>query len=500
MKKSLAAQNHSVPCSQALPLRQNPRRWLLAAGSLLFSGGLLTAQPTINSLYPPVLTDRAGDHVAYTVLATPSSGTNSYAWYQTGSPSTVLSTNNSLVLTNISSANAGTYYVTVTDSNGPITSSTVTLNVLTTSYLTLAPTNLVVARIGDGAQALSAKTGNTVYFDQYTTNGNYVNSIQVPDEAATNAYKAGSTNSVGTSPALLVEGASTEAPFEALTTRSGSNQEFLSFFGYCEAYPYAGTNNVNNDTAAGGSFWRGLATINAFGIYSLTYTNSGLEIGGNAFAHATVSQDNTNFYVTGQASTAGVKFINRTDATYANGTGIPSGTGTGGVAFVSTNGGHSIQSNYGRMVPSIFSSESNLVYAETGATNLNGLYASDGVPESPGASSITFTALLYTGSGPVSGPSQPVDFAFSPDNRRIYVADARSFIATNSDFSGGIQCWVSNTVGGYSYWYTIQPMTGLTNGAQTITADFKAPIPPGAQTSSARICTSPPMALLPTAS
>jgi len=60
-----------------------------------------------------------------------------------------------------------------------------------------------------------------------------------------------------TSPALLVEGAGTDAPFEALTTLSGINQQYLSFFGYCEAYPYGGTNNVNNDTTAGGNYCAG---------------------------------------------------------------------------------------------------------------------------------------------------------------------------------------------------------------------------------------------------
>lgn len=473
MKKNHPTSNSTVSGSQPLSLPQIPRHCFLIACSLLLSAGLLSAQPTIKSLYPPVLTDRAGDHVAYTVLATPSSGTNSYAWYQTGSPATVLSTNNSLVLTNISSANAGTYYVVVTDSNGPTTSANVTLNVINTSYLTLVPSNLVVARIGDGSQALSAKTGNTIYFDQYTTNGTYVNSIQVPDEATGSHYNTGSTNSVGTSPALLVEGAGTDAPLEAQITLSGINQQYLSFSGYCAAYPYSGTNNVNNG-ATGGSFWRGLATINAYGIYSLMYTNSGFESGGNALMHAMVTPDGTNFYITGEAGSAGVKFVNSTDTSYANGSGIPTGTGVSGNSFVSDTGGESIQVIYGAVASFGYSSASNLVYAETGATNENGLYAAKGVPTSPATNSITFSSLLYTGNGP-STPAMPLDFAFSPDNRRIYVADARPFTVTNDQYtSGGIQCWISNSAGGYNYQYTIQPMTGLTNGAQTIAVDFSA--------------------------
>ena len=473
MKKNLSTPNCPVSGSRPLTHTHFPRHCLLVACSLLLSAGLLSAQPTIKSLYPPVLTDRVGDHVAFTVLATPSSGTNFYAWYQTGSPSTVLSTNNSLILTNISAANAGTYYVTITDSNGPITSGNVTLNIINTSYLTLVPSNLVVARIGDGAQALSAKTGNTIYFDQYTTNGTYVNSIQVPDEASSSPYKTGSINSVGTSPALLVEGASTEAPLEAQITLSGINQQYLSFSGYCEAYPYAGSNNVNN-AETGANFWRGLATINAYGIYSLIYTNSGFESGGNATMHGMVTPDGTNFYITGEAGSANVKFVNSTDTSYANGSGIPSGTGVAGNSYVSFTGGESIQVVYGPVAGFGYSSASNLVYAETGSTNLNGIYASDGIPKSPSATSITFSALVTLGNGS-GNPSMALDFAFSPDNRRIYVADARPFNLTNDQYNGGgVQLWTSNNAGGYTYQYTIQPIAGLTNGAQTLAVDFSA--------------------------
>ena len=152
------------------------------------------AQPSINTLYPPTLSDRAGDHVAYLVSATASSGALSYAWYQTGN-SSVLSTSSFLVLTNIQPTNAGTYYVVVTDARGSTQSSNVTLNVLPTGALQLYSTNLILARVGDGAQPLSGATGNTLYLDQYTTNGTYINTIQVPDEGLGQPYGTGSANS-----------------------------------------------------------------------------------------------------------------------------------------------------------------------------------------------------------------------------------------------------------------------------------------------------------------
>ena len=90
---------------------------------------------------------RAGDHVAYVVSATASSGSLTYAWYQTGN-STVLSTSNSLVLVNIQPPNGGTYYAVVTDSKGSTTSGNVSLNVLAAGALALYPSNLVIARVG----------------------------------------------------------------------------------------------------------------------------------------------------------------------------------------------------------------------------------------------------------------------------------------------------------------------------------------------------------------
>ena len=52
--------------------------------------------------------------------------------------------------------------------------------------------------------------------------------------------------------------------------------------------------------------WRGLATINAFGIYSLAYTNYGLYSGGNHTICSMVTLDGTNFWTTGQAGSGTV--------------------------------------------------------------------------------------------------------------------------------------------------------------------------------------------------
>src|SRR5580704_13942102 len=193
---------------QIYQLVRTCRQQIQVATALVFLATNALAQPTINSLYPPTLSDRVGDHVAYSVSATASSGTLSYAWYQM-SNATVLSVSNALVLTNIQMTNAGTYYVVVTDGKGSTQSSNVSLNVLSAGILPLYPTNLILARVGDGAQTLSEATGNTLYLDQYITNGIYLNSIQIPDEGLGQPYGTGASNSASLpagSSSLLIAG------------------------------------------------------------------------------------------------------------------------------------------------------------------------------------------------------------------------------------------------------------------------------------------------------
>ncbi|MGD0263316.1 MAG: immunoglobulin domain-containing protein, partial [Verrucomicrobiota bacterium] len=246
--------------------------------------------------------------MAYLVSATASSGALSYAWHQTGN-SFVLSTSNFLVLTNIQLTNAGTYYVVVTDARGSTQSSNVTLNVLPTGALQLYSTNLILARVGDGAQPLSGATGNTLYLDQYTTNGTYINTIQVPDEGLGEPYGTGSANSaelpVGSSSLLIAGGnvsPGNDAPYEAFLARA-PNGLSISFGGYCQAYPFQGSDVSAEPGGNGGNDWRGIATVDSFGYYSLVWTNSGLYSGGNHQFHGAVDIDGnaTNYYTAGEA-------------------------------------------------------------------------------------------------------------------------------------------------------------------------------------------------------
>ena len=407
----------------------------------------LTVQDPLTVLSSPSsLVERAGDHTAFVLNV--SGGGAQIQWKLNGNP-IAGAANGALVLTNIQIANAGTYSVTVQNlSTAPQTYSA-TLTVITNGLLPLASTNIIVARLGDGVQALSGATGNTLYLDQYTPNGTYVSTLQVPDEGSGQPYGTGSASSASLpkgSPALIFQGAGNDAPSAALLTRSGGGQEFLDLAGYCEAYPFAGADVTVG--ATGGAYWRGLATINAYGIYSLAYTNTGLYSGGNHTIRSVVTLDGTNFWTTGQASSDGVKYVSTAVNAYANGSGVPS-------IISSPNGPQSIQ-----IV------NSNLVFADA-TVAAGGLYASSGTPEPLPANNATSSLLI-------SESSFPIDFAFSPDLNTVYIADGLGFGGTYAQ-SGGIERWDTNAVsGGYSFSYSLPVDPSQTLGAAGVTVDFSA--------------------------
>jgi hypothetical protein len=444
------------------------RRQIPIAAAVVFIIANASAQPAINLLLPTTLSDRVGDHVAYIVSATASSGTLSYAWYQTGNP-VVLSTSNALVLANIQPSNAGTYYVVVTDGRGSTISGDVMLNVLGAGSLPLYPTNLVVARVGDGAQILSGATGNTLYLDQYTTNGSYLNSIQIPDEGLGQPYGAGSSSSANLSPgssALLIAGSNVspgnDAGYEAFLGRA-PNGLSLSFGGYCLAYPFSGADVSAQPGGNGGNDWRGIGTVDAFSTYQLAWTNSGLYSGGHHQIHSAVDIDGnaTNYYTCGEAGSGNaIKYCN-VNFQPANGSDIAAVAGSLG----------------GTRVAQVLNG--NLVFSDVGGSPI-GIYACSGLP--------TNTA---TGSLVIAETNKPLDFAFSPDLRTVYITDNDVFNSTSTKL-GGVQRWDALGTGpdgfpGYAYSYTLQMGNGSTIGARALTVDFSAAVTWGSSISGARL-------------
>jgi hypothetical protein len=249
------------------------------------------------------------------------------------------------------------------------------------------------------------------------------------------------------SPALLVAGAGPDAAYEGLLTLA-TNGQSLNFAGYCQAYPFAGP---DVSVIGGGSGnWHGIAGVNAYGYYTLSYTNTGLYSAGNHRIHGAVDLNGsgTNFYATGQAGSGnGIKFCD-TAFQPANGVGIASVAGS----FAGTR----VAQNIG----------GNLVFSD-GDASPNGIYACLGLPVN------TASAGLM-----IAETNSPMDFASSPDLQTVYIADDGAFFGTGTN-AGGIQRWDANGTSAYGYptyafSYTLGTGSGSIVGARGLTVDFSA--------------------------
>jgi hypothetical protein len=312
--------------------------------------------------------------------------------------------------------------VIVSNSFG-MASSSASLTV-TTGLQALSSSNLVVSRVGDGAQPLSSFSGNTVYLDQLTTNGAYANTIMIPDTLPG---------------ALVAAGGPTDGIYESVLTLS-QNSAFLNIGGYNVAQPYTGTNSgVSYGNIPNGSP-RSIGAIDAFGFYTLAITNVGLYGGSTVFRAAVSSDGLLNFWTTGVASAGGgVKYVS---LAYASGNGIP--------ALSDSPGGSRVVG---------FDPYGNLAATDVGA-GFTGLNVYGGAPMASGA-----TSTLTIDVGPSGSPN---DFAISPDYNTVYIADDNAY--TGSTGLGGVQRWDNN--GGWTLTYTLKAGTNSTAGARGLTVDF----------------------------
>ncbi|HEY3860999.1 MAG TPA: immunoglobulin domain-containing protein [Verrucomicrobiae bacterium] len=329
-------------------------------------------------------------------------------------------TSATLALANVHTADSGVYTLTASNAAGFLSASVIAT--VSANLLPLSPANLEVTRVGEGSQTLSGATGNTLYLDQFTTNGAYVSTFMVPDS--------------GTSE-LIVPGAGSDALNESYLTLS-SNKAYLNFTGYFEKYPFTGGSDV---TVGGTAFVRGIGAVDAAGFYTLAYTNEGLYSGGEHFIRSAYSTDGLiNFWTTGAAGSAAVKYVNAgpAGASYATGSGIPalSTAVTGPIVL-------------GQVGP-------NLVFSDNSDSSLLGLQEFNG--GSAPQANIATSLLLSAGN--------LADFAFSPDSNTVYVADSSPAINGGLGFGGGIQRW-DLIAGVYTYEYNLEDTTGSgTNGAR----------------------------------
>ena len=141
----------------------------------IVTGGSPTFPIAITS-DPASRTVKAGDRVSFVVA---NSGTApAYQWRFDGTD-IFDATNSYYTLTNADLTNNGSYSVVITNTVNAQTSAPAVLTVSATN-LQLFETNLIVVRVGDGAQTLST-SGNSVFLDQLTTNGAYINTVFIPD-------------------------------------------------------------------------------------------------------------------------------------------------------------------------------------------------------------------------------------------------------------------------------------------------------------------------------
>jgi hypothetical protein len=116
---------------------------------------------------------------------------------------------------------------------------------------TLFPSNLVVLRVGQGAQTLT-NSGNTLFLDQFTSNGSYVSTMALPDSGPS---------------ALLISGVATS---EGYMTLSGDGR-LLAVAGY---NTHRGVLTKSLSSSASSNVPRVIGTIDGAGHFTVNGLNA----------------------------------------------------------------------------------------------------------------------------------------------------------------------------------------------------------------------------------
>jgi hypothetical protein len=220
--------------------------------------------------------------------------------------------------------------------------------------------NLAVLRLGDGAESLSSH-GNSVFIDQFTTNGTFIGSIPIPDDG---------TN------ALIISGS---ASSEGALTRSADGR-LLTLAGYHIAQTNSSSSLANSASA---TVPRVLGVVDRSGAFALAGVTTNQYSGNNIRSGTTDGRGN----YWGAGATSG---------TYYFGNGIPA----------------TVQNTVSNTVV-IQDIGGDLYFGTSKSTP--GIWKMAGAPT---AGLVTPSVYLATGSG-----SSPYAFAFNPDFTTVYVAD-----------------------------------------------------------------------------
>jgi hypothetical protein len=263
-----------------------------------------TATLTVNATFPPeapyIITEptnqtvTAGDTAAFNILAVGGSPL-SYQWYFNGT-NLWGATSATLILNGVSSGYAGPYYVTVTDTNGSVTSSIVTLTVNASSpsqapYIITQPSDETVTAGSTATFSVTAGGATPLSYLWYFDGTNVVgtNATLVLDDvslANTGSYQVfisnayGSTNSI---PVILSVNSSgpSQAPYIVAqpanqTVTAGGTATFsvtaggaapLSYLWYFDGTNVVGTNAtlVLNDVSLANTGSYQVFISNAYG-------------------------------------------------------------------------------------------------------------------------------------------------------------------------------------------------------------------------------------------
>ncbi len=379
---------------------------------------LTVLTPVTISNQPSPRTVAPGVRTAFVVTAAGSSPI-SYQWQLNGQ-SISNATSSAYVVSNAQPAVTGNYTVVVSNPFGsPQTSSIAPLVVSNT--ISLSSNNLIVIRCGDGTQTLSLD-GNSVYLDQYDTNGNYVNTVTVPDNGTNALIAIGQDNVTGVN--------------NGSTTGSCLSQSldgrYLVIAGYNTNVPYS--TNLAGSTAA--AVPRAVGMIESQGIYTMPVAATNSALNGTT-SRSAISDGTNNFW---------------------------GGSDTGGTYYFGFNGTAGlIQTNMSNMRSmALFNGN---IYGASALANETGILEVGGMPQTFNSTNGVF---LFSGS------SGTFDMAVSPDGNTIYVADQRAIGGSGGgvlryDFDGSA----------WNLTYTLQvggQGTG-THGPRYVAADFRGSSP-----------------------
>ncbi len=375
------------------------------------SGALLNVlTPASVSIQPRARAVLAGVKTAFAV-GPGGSGPFTYQWQRDGADISG-ATAAGYVVTNAQANVTGNYRVVISNSFSSVTSAVAALTV--SNSLSLAESNLVIIRVGDGAQGLTVN-GSAMFLDQFAGDGSYVNTITIPDEGPSAMAAIGWDN---------INGVNSGSTTGNSLTRSLDGR-FMVLAGYNTNLNYGGSLMLSSAT----NVPKGIALIDSLGNYNLAVVSTNPVFDGS-FWRAAVTDGSNNFW--GISGIAGTYYFGFDDpAALVQNT------------FINSR-------SMGLFNGNIYCAAA---AAPTGLLKLNGMPRTADTP----------TVLFNASSG-------TYDMAVSPNGNLIYLTDQR-----NVANGGGVQRYDFD---GSTWTLTYTLTTGFGSlGPRYIAADFSGPNP-----------------------